>query len=240
MSNGGYLPRSEPGKREWLENLAVTLPKYTQELELPDAANVVARVARHAKNFALALDGAEAYSKYTSALVALKVLMRDSDKTGGAELTLPKPPEPVVFEGPVVAGIFEDTSKIVSDIKRSKKYNEVIGKDLRILPLPEAGGGAGGSGDEPRPVLVVELQTGRPNILWKKGKFDGIKIHVDRGSGKFEFLAIDTHPDYLDTHPLPELGKAEIWKYMAIYLKKDAEVGDWSEPVQITVTGRPT
>jgi hypothetical protein len=237
MSNGGYLPRSEPGKREWLENLAVTLPRYTGELELPDAANVVARVARHAKNFGLVLDGAEAYDKYSSALVALKVLMRDSDKTGGAELALPKPPEALVFETPVVAGIFEDTSRIVSDIKRSKKYNEAIGKELRILPLPEPGGGGGE--EQPRPVIAVELQTGRPNILWRKGRFDGIKIHVDRGSGKFEFLAIDTHPDYLDTYPLPELGKSEIWRYMAIYMKKDEPIGDWSEIVQVTVTGRP-
>jgi len=236
MSNSRYLPKSEPGKREWLANIATKLPNYTTELELPDAANVVARVARHAKNYALVLDGAHAHNEYSSALVALKNLMRDSDTTGGAELTLPKPPEPLVFEGPVLAGIFEDMSNIVSDIKRSKKYNDVIGKDLRIIALPEAGGGGG---DQPRPVLVVELQSGRPNILWKKGKFDGIKIHVDRGSGKFEFLAIDTHPDYLDTYPLPELGKAEIWKYMAIYLKKDEPIGDWSEVVQITVTGRP-
>jgi len=236
MSNSRYLPKSEPGKREWLANIATKLPNYTTELELPDAANVVARVARHAKNYALVLDGAHAHNEYSSALVALKNLMRDSDTTGGAELTLPKPPEPLVFEGPVLAGIFEDMSNIVSDIKRSKKYNDVIGKDLRIIALPEAGGGGG---DQPRPVLVVELQSGRPNILWKKGKFDGIKIHVDRGSGKFDFLAIDTHPDYLDTYPLPELGKAEIWKYMAIYLKKDEPIGDWSEVVQITVTGRP-
>ncbi len=237
MSDHRYLPKSDPGRREWLENIATKLPNYTTELELPDAANVVARVARHAKNFALVLDGADAYGDHSSALVALKNLMRNSDKTGGAELTLPKPPEALVFEGPVVAGIFEDMANIVSDIKRSAKYNEVIGKDLRILPLPEPGGGGGE--EQPRPVLGVELQTGRPNILWKKGKFDGIKIHVDRGTGKFEFLAIDTHPDYLDTHPLPELGKAEIWKYMAIYLKKDEPIGDWSEIVQITVTGRP-
>ena len=230
------MPKSEPGKREWLANIATKLPNYTPELELPDAANVVARVARYAKNYALVLDGADAHDKYSSALVALKNLMRDKDKMGGAELTLPKPPDALVFDGPVVAGIFEDMANIVSDIKRCKKYNEVIGKDLRIIALPEAGGG----GDQPRPVIAVELQTGRPNILWKKGKFDGIKIHVDRGSGKFEFLAIDTHPNYLDMHPLPELGKAEIWKYMAIYMKKDEPIGDWSEVVQITVTGRPT
>jgi hypothetical protein len=62
---------------------------------------------------------------------------------------------------------------------------------------------------------------------------------VDRGDGKgYIFLATDTHPDYLDTYPLPPAGQPAIWKYKAIYINHDEEQGQMSDELLVTVSGK--
>ena len=51
-----------------------------------------------------------------------------------------------------------------------------------------------------------------------------------------KFLAIDTQPNYLDNSPLPPVGTSAIWKYKAVYILHDEEVGEYSDEVSITVT----
>ena len=46
---------------------------------------------------------------------------------------------------------------------------------------------------------------------------------------------IDTTPNYTDTFPLP--ATPTKWKYRAIYRVGDAQVGIWSNTVEITVGG---
>ena len=65
---------------------------------------------------------------------------------------------------------------------------------------------------------------------------DMLEIQVDRGDGKgFVFLTYDTTPNYTDTFPLP--ATPTKWKYRAIYRVGDAQVGVWSNMVEITVGG---
>jgi hypothetical protein len=66
---------------------------------------------------------------------------------------------------------------------------------------------------------------------------DGLEILVDRGTGAFGFLALDTIPDYLDTAPLPAAGSSAVWKYKAIYRLADEQVGQWSDVASISVMG---
>jgi len=61
-----------------------------------------------------------------------------------------------------------------------------------------------------------------------------VEIEVDRGTG-WVLLAIDTVPDYIDTHDLPSTPAA--WKYRAIYRLNDGRIGQWSGVEQITVGG---
>ena len=63
---------------------------------------------------------------------------------------------------------------------------------------------------------------------------DMLEIQVDRGDG-WAFLTYDTTPNYTDTHPLP--ATPTKWKYRAIYRVGDAQVGVWSNTVEITVGG---
>ncbi len=231
MSSGNYLPKDDMGLKDWLIKFSIALPGYAEVLALSD--DTVKRVVRHAKNFEAVMNGVDRYRTYGLALTAYKNLMRDGTEEPG---TLVERPEAIVFDGQPEADIFGEVRALVNSIKKSKKYNEAMGKALGVEgSSPAEGGGSG----EIKPELNIELQGGKPNILWKKGKMDGVKIMVDRGTGSYSFLAVDLYPDYLDTHPLPELGKSELWKYIAIYLKRDEEVGNWSDPVQISVTGRP-
>ncbi|MDB6025987.1 MAG: hypothetical protein JWM68_2210 [Verrucomicrobiales bacterium] len=88
-----------------------------------------------------------------------------------------------------------------------------------------------------KPILTVEMQAGRPVVLWKKQGMDGVEIWVDRSDGKgFVFLATDTQPDYIDTAPLPA-ARSALWKYKAIYLQAGERVGQWSDVVSIALAG---
>ena len=60
-------------------------------------------------------------------------------------------------------------------------------------------------------------------------------IQMDRGTGGFVLLTIDTSPNYTDTQPWP--ATKTIWTYKAIYRAGEAQVGQWSQPVSVTVGG---
>jgi hypothetical protein len=63
-----------------------------------------------------------------------------------------------------------------------------------------------------------------------------LEIQGNRGDGKgWVFLTFDTTPNYTDTFPLP--ATPTKWKYRAIYRVGDAQVGIWSNTVEITVGG---
>jgi len=66
---------------------------------------------------------------------------------------------------------------------------------------------------------------------------EGIDIYVDRQDGAgFVFLATDTKPNYLDTVVLPEGVESAVYEYKAIYRIDDEQVGQFSDPIRVTVT----
>jgi hypothetical protein len=71
---------------------------------------------------------------------------------------------------------------------------------------------------------------------WTKARMECLCIEVGWGQG-WQFLAVDSMPDYLDTTPLPPVGQSAVWKYRAIYLLDDQPTGQWSDPVSIAVMG---
>ena len=133
----------------------------------------------------------------------------------------------------VNAGIFKRASSIGMSVKSKTVYTIADGNDLGLegtentLVL-----------DDMKPEIKLILTAGgHPEVKWKKLGMDGIEIYVDRTKGVFELLAFDTHPDYMDTTPLPAAGGSAVWTYKAIYRHGDGQVGKWSDLVSITVTG---
>lgn len=97
-------------------------------------------------------------------------------------------------------------------IKKHPNYTDAIGQDLGIIGAEQVI-----DYNSLKPILILTLQAGHPNVGWLKQGMDGLEILVDRGDGKgFVFLAFDTIPDYLDTAPLPAPGTSAVWKYKAI------------------------
>ncbi len=62
---------------------------------------------------------------------------------------------------------------------------------------------------------------------------EACEILVDRGTGIFVALTIDSRSGYVDTEPMP--ATSGRWKYKAIFRKDDQRVGQWSDVAEIAV-----
>lgn len=146
-------------------------------------------------------------------------------------------PVPPVFPPPppiVDANVQKRFSDLVKRIKGSPNYTKGIGENLGIeiahTPFdPQLG----------KPAFKTSYSSGgHPNLIWKKGKFQGVEIWVNRNDNKgWLKLERDFHPDFIDKAALPPAGQSAVWNYKMIYLYKDEVVGEWSAEQSITVYG---
>jgi hypothetical protein len=123
-------------------------------------------------------------------------------------------------------------SGLVARIKANKNYTEAIGKDLWIVVSKQI--------IDPttwKPALAIKIQASHPIILWTKGNAAAIEIWGDRGDGHFSQLAINTEPNTADNWLLPPAGTSAMWRYKAIYLLHDEQVGQWSDVISVSVGG---
>ena len=148
-------------------------------------------------------------------------------------------PVPPVFPAAVPAvppGIEVRFRALVKQIKASANYNAAIGEALGIEGAVNTPPGLATL----QAVLTLVLMGNAVLIGWGWQGFsaflDMLEIQVDRGDGKgWTFLTFDTTPNYTDTFPFP--ATPTKWKYRAIYRVADAQVGVWSNTVEITVGG---
>ncbi|MEK6614619.1 MAG: hypothetical protein AABZ32_00680 [Bacteroidota bacterium] len=126
----------------------------------------------------------------------------------------------------VPPGIFPRIAKMVQRIKASPDYTDAIGHDLGIIGSEHVIDPA-----SMKPVLKLVFEANTVKVQWPKGHAHAVRIEKDSGSG-FQFLAIDTVPDYTDTTPITA---AVTLKYRAMYIINDELVGQWSDVVSITV-----
>ncbi len=224
-----YLPQDDAGKLAWIINFKTKMPTYATTLGIATAT--VTQVTTDYTAFNAIMAWLDAVKKYSQSITAYKNQLRDGGKVLGA---LPVHPTAPAMPAGSKEDIFGRISALVQTIKAHPAYTEAIGNDLWLI--------ADDSMVDPhawKPILKAELQAGSPNLKWTKGHSSGIKIWVDRGDGKgFSFLATDTIPDYLDKAVLPPVGQSAMWKYQAIYILKDEEVGQMSDVLEVTVAGR--
>ena len=228
MAKHDFISKSDQGKAAFLNNFANKIGGYAATLGLTPVE--VASVINDAARFKYILDMQELYKTFKQNISRYKDMLRDG--SGGVpigDLVIPIPPAAPI---PVDDGIFIRIRKMVACIKAHLAYNEAIGEDLGIV------------GDAQvidilnlKPVLKSRLDAGRPLIIWSKDPADSINIYVDRKDGKgFVYLANDSQPDYLDTFPMPAGVESVVWYYKAVYRIGDEQVGQFSEPIQVTVT----
>jgi hypothetical protein len=227
-----YLSSGDPEKVLWLQNFAGKVPTVATKYGITGAE--VTDVANGATVFAFWHNYRNQYEEYTQKLTAYRNELRDGVKAGGSASVLPTAPTvgtlPTVT---VLPGIFPRVRALVRRIKGNIAYTEADGKDLGII------------GEEQttdfvaiKPAISTRFAAGgHPEIVWKKQGMDGIEIYVSRDGSPYTLLAYDMRPNHIDAAPLPTLGTSSIWKYRAIYRFHDAQVGQWSDEVSVTVAG---
>ncbi len=87
-----------------------------------------------------------------------------------------------------------------------------------------------------KPTFKVYMDSAHPVIKFVKGAFDAVEIWVDKGTGYVKEERAISSP-YLDSSPLPAIGKSEVWKYKMIYVMHNKTVGFWSDEATISVYG---
>lgn len=157
---------------------------------------------------------------------------KDAIREGGGAATPPATPTLPTAVTPVAPGIEKRFRDLVKIIKAHPAYTTAIGEALGIegqesAPPPPA---------DFQPEISLVLMGGLVVVLWswmgKSAFLHALEIEVDRGSG-YQFLTIDTTPNYNDTTPLP--ATAQKWTYRAIFRNGEGRTGQWSASVSITV-----
>ena len=169
------------------------------------------------------------YKNYAQALTLFKQSARKGTNKN-IDLSFNPPPTPDSPPPAVKPNIQFRFSKLVKKIKSSKNYDKSVGAAMGIEAVrPHFDLDAG------QPKLKVEVVGEIPIIKYKRGKYDGIQIWKNTGTG-WTMFATATLPKDKDDSQLPTMGEAAIWKYKAIYIYKDQPVGHWSEEITVTVT----
>lgn len=244
MSRKKYYLPSEDGKlATWFQNLSSKIGGYASKYGL--SAAEVTFIQEAAAFFIFWYTALSQLKAAVQKVTAYKKEILHGVKAGGSPSVVPND---IVYGTPPTAvspGILVIVRSIAARIKKHQGYTIADGEDLRI------------EGDENSedlnsltPVFKIEMKSGHPDLIWKKGLSEGVKIKkgilskgetppTDGGNVAFSLLAIDTQPNYLDTSALPPFGQSVVWVYTMIYILGDEEIGNWS-PVQfVTVSGTP-
>ena len=206
----------------------------TYNVLLGITAGQVTAVKLDRDNYIYGFKSADTIDTFKQAVTGWKNLLRYGN---GAQVlpvftatpVLPAPPAAVEAN---VQGRFE---QLVKQIAAHPKYTTNIGEDLGIeaakTPFdPNLG----------KPKFRIEFSSGgHPNLVWKKGKFQGVEIwkSTDRGAS-WQKLDKDFSPDYIDKSALPAVGQTAVWAYKMIYIYKDEVVGSYSGEESVTVYGQ--
>lgn len=225
-----FIDLTDEGFSAQINNFANKIGTHATALNV-SAAEVTA-VKDDAKYFEYVMAGLMAYRTTAQNFTAYKVLLRSGGEgTLGVLPTAPVLPTPV----PTLteANIQFRFITLIKKCMLSSNFTENIGKDLGILAVENVF-----NPQEGKPTFKADFSSGgHPNLIWKKGKFQGVEIHKSLDGVNFTKLDKDFSPDFMDKSPLPEAGKSVIWYYRMIYLLNDEVVGTFSDVVAVTVNG---
>lgn len=226
MAKNRYLPSSDAEKAIWLNNFMLKFASYSVQLGFTAAE--AAALAADALCFHFSVDYASNVKTQSKEVSRFKDKLRD----GLIGDLGPLPILPAVAAPPLVpAGVFKRVSVFVARVKASPNYNEGIGEEMGIIGTEQPFDPA-----SLKPIINLTQITGGILLKWQKGDADALHIEADRGAGAgWVFLAVDTIPDYMDTHPLPPAGFSATWKYRCSYKINDEFVGEWSDVAIIAV-----
>jgi hypothetical protein len=235
MPKSDYIHANENSFSSQLQTFQTGIAGYSTLLGL-SAAQVTAQGA-DADYLAYVLACREISQNDSQQWNAWKNLIRFG--SSGKVPAIGEPVVPPALPVPVPAvepGIEPRFRALVKQIKAHPNYNSAIGEALGIEGPQQAGPDL----SSVQPVFPVEIVGTEVRIGWNWGGnsafLDMLEIQVDRtDSGTYVLLSYDTTPGYVDTEPFP--ATPTKWTYRGIYRVGDSRVGQWSNPVSVTVGG---
>ena len=225
-----FIDLTDEGFSAQINNFANKIGTHATALNI--SAAEVSAVKDDAEFFSYVMAGMIAYRTTAQNFTAYKVLLRNGGNgTLGALPVAPVLPSPV--PSLTEANVQLRFTSLIKKCMLSPNFTENIGKDLGILAVENIF-----NPQEGKPTFKADFSSGgHPNLIWKKGKFQGVEIHKSLDGVNFTKLDKDFSPDFMDKSPLPEAGKSAVWYYRMIYLLKDEVVGTFSDVVAVTVNG---
>jgi hypothetical protein len=231
MKRQVYYPSRIGDQVNWLDNYSVKLPLYGAALGV--VAGDIAESVNDAKyaNYVLGtwLSAVRNFSPSTTDAV-------DDVLTGGgtAAMVLPTFTAPALPAGVTAAlpGTLTRIFGLIAKMKLSAGYTEAIGTDLGVV-------GAGVT-EKALPKFSAELVQGAGcqcvKLTFYKYNHMGVYIESRRGTGAWEFQAIDTENPYMDERPLLVAGSPEVREFRMRFWYKGTPNGDWTDIVKVTVS----
>jgi hypothetical protein len=231
MKRQDYYPSRIGDQVNWLDNYAAKLPIHGAVLGVI-AGDITASVndAKYA-NYVLGtwLTAVRAFSPSTTDAV-------DDVLTGGGTtpFVLPTFTAPALPAGVTAAipGTLNRIFALIAKMKLSAGYTEAIGTDLGIV--------GSAATEKALPKFSADLLQGAGcqcvKLTFAKYGHMGVYIESRRGTGAWEFQAIDTESPYMDERPLLVPGQPEVREYRMRFWDKGTPNGDWTDVVKVTVS----
>lgn len=233
MRRQAYYPSRISDQVLWLANFRNKLPGYQETLALPEAETTACIASCNFTIYVLG-DWLTAVRDFGPAATEAMDLLLTGTGPDPVALPVMDPPPLPTGVGPVPPGVLTRVFELVAIIKAAPGYNETIGEDLGII-----GSAATQHEDQATPAFKLHLQPGPAcqavKITFKKYGHQGVWIECQRGTGAWEFVAVDSESPYLDERPLLVPGTPEVRKYRLRYWDKGTPNGDWSDVASITV-----
>jgi|ERR1035437_200290 hypothetical protein len=223
--NLSYLPNTDSDRVVWLNNLNNKLSVYATTLNITPAD--LAQTGKDYAMYAYIINTLDLLKQSQQNATAFKNML----KHAGGQLIGNVPTAPNLGTAPagVPAGVFDRVRLLVQRIKNHPAYTEATGQDLNIIAPADTT-----DVNTIVPVLTSRLDVGRPHLKWQRSIADATDIYADHNDGNgFVLAGRFVHFEYLDTMPLAAGKIADDFKYKAIYVIADEQVGQMSQVVTV-------
>jgi hypothetical protein len=226
MPNSDFIPTTEEGKAALFERFRDNIQTFAATLALSPAE--VSAQADDATWFRSVLNHSITMRDFATQWTNYKNLLLN----GSGSATVPANPAALpVGITTTDPGVLPRFRELCRRIKANAAYTEAMGEALGIVgpdPSPH-------DLSTLAPDISLRSSGGQVEVVWNKNGMEAVEIQKDPGTGTWQFLAIDTRPNYIDTTPFP--APSAKWKYRAIYTEDSQRVGQWSNTAEITVGG---
>jgi hypothetical protein len=231
MKRQDYYPSRIGDQVNWLDNFAQKLPLHgpTCGVSAGDVTDAVndAKWANHV--LGSWLSAVRNFAPSTTDAVD-EVL----DGVGTVPFVLPTFAAPALPAGVTAAppGVLTRLFTLIAKMKLDAGFTEAIGTDLGVIGQEETPKPA------PKQTATVEQGSGCQCVRLAFAKYGHMGVHIEsrRGTGAWEFLAVDTESPYLDERPLLVAGQPEVREYRMRFWDKGTPNGDWTDVAKVTVS----